>query len=268
MQPTVITEDTTSTALVEIRQAGQTEVQTATGAANAVVITDQSGYQNADLILFKIRSARRSVASLIESRLDTIIKPIRAGLDKLYEARRQLLADLDSPLEKAEKQVKQKMAAWQEAERHKREEAERLKREEEDRVRREQERIERERQEAERKVSEALTKQQRAEAAERERALREQQEELERQRQETLRAAATAPAPKAVKAAGSRVTVVRHWRIGNQQKFITAVAAGTVPSIAVQPNTEAIDMIFKQEPDTVKAWPGVEIYEETRISGR
>lgn len=266
MQTNEVTEDTTSTALAEIRQSGQTEVETAIGAATAVVIADQSGYHNADLILFKIRSARRSVASLIELRLDTIIKPIRAGLDKLYEARRQLLVDLDSPLEKAEKQVKQKMAAWQESERRKREEAERLKREEEDRVRREQERIERERQEAERKASEARTKQQRAEAAERERALREQQEELERQRQAS--AAAAPPPPKLVKAAGSRVTVVKHWRIKNQQEFIAAIATGSIPFIAVRPHIEVIDAIFKQEPDTVSAWPGVEIYEETRISGR
>ena len=261
------TTEVTPTDLAEIRSFGQQNVVSpATEAVTALVISDRSSYESADLILFKIRSARKTVATLIESRVDSIIKPIRAGLDKLYEARRQLLADLDQPLEQAEKQVKHKMSVYQAEERHKREEADRIKREEEDRLRRQQEEIERARLEAERKSEQARTAKARKEAAEREEKLREQQRELERQQEEARNKPTTVPPP--IKVAGSRVTVVKHWRVKDFKRFAAAVAAGDIPDVALQPDTQAIESLWKADPQMVSAWPGIEVYEETRISGR
>jgi hypothetical protein len=108
--------------VIEIKREGQSAVSTAIEQAHDVIITDIVTYRSADSILSAVRKARKSVAWLIEERVDSIIKPILAGLDRLYDVRRTLIADLDAPLEIAEKDVKRKMATFQEAERRIREE--------------------------------------------------------------------------------------------------------------------------------------------------
>jgi ABC-type ATPase with predicted acetyltransferase domain len=76
--------------VIEIKREGQSAVSTAIEQAHDVIITDIVTYRSADSILSAVRKARKSVAWLIEERVDSIIKPILAGLDRLYDVRRTL----------------------------------------------------------------------------------------------------------------------------------------------------------------------------------
>jgi hypothetical protein len=82
-------------------------------AARALTITTEDDYLEADLSLVRVRNARSGIATMLAEKVDSIIKPIRTGLDKLYKARRDIVADLDTPLEQAERIIKSKMADYQ-----------------------------------------------------------------------------------------------------------------------------------------------------------
>ena len=259
---TALTTQLTDTDLVAIRQSGQSATDLVIREANAIVITDQTSYTAADLVLFKIRSARKTVAALIEDRVDSIIKPIRTGLDKLYEARRALIADLDTPLETAEKTAKRKMAAFQDEERRRAEEVARKKREEEARLERERQDAVRRQQEAEARAAQLKGAAGRKAAAEAEEA-RQRQAQIEQERQQ-----AAAPVAVSIRGAGSRVTLVRTWEITDMSLFIAGVLSGEIPETVLQVNEAVMNEYWKADRGVVLSWSGVGMKEETRVGGR
>lgn len=117
--PVVITDEQVAV----VRSSGQSQ-HAVLAEAQAVTITSPDSYQAADIVLVKIRTARKNVSAIIEEKVGQIIKPIRKGLDQLYAVQRELTRDLDGPLEQAEKTVKARMANWQLDEQKKRFEAE------------------------------------------------------------------------------------------------------------------------------------------------
>lgn len=260
----VTTTQLTDTDLVAIRQSGLSATDMVIREANAIVITDQTSYTAADLVLFKIRSARKTVAALIEDRVDSIIKPIRTGLDKLYEARRALIADLDTPLETAEKTAKRKMAQFQDEERRRAEETARKKREEEARLERERQDAVRAQREAEElaAISNSIRDRQIANLAAEE--ARQRQARIEQERQQVSAAPIAAP----VRGAGSRVTLVRTWEITDMSMFIAGVLSGEIPETVLQVDKKVMDAYWDTDRGVVLSWSGVGMKEETRVGGR
>ena len=260
----VTTTQLTDTDLVAIRQSGQSATDMVIREANAIVITDQTSYTAADLVLFKIRSARKTVAALIEDRVDSIIKPIRTGLDKLYEARRALIADLDTPLETAEKTAKRKMAAFQDEERRRAEETARKKREEEARLERERQDAVRAQREAEElaAISNSIRDRQIANLAAEE--ARQRQARIEQERQQVSAAPVAVP----VRGAGSRVTLIKTWEITDMSLFIAGVLSGEIPETVLQVNEAVMDAYWKADRGVVLSWSGVGLKEGTRVGGR
>ena len=259
----ITTTQLTDTDLVAIRQSGQSATDLVIREANAIVITDQASYTAADLVLFKIRSARKTVAALIEDRVDSIIKPIRTGLDKLYEARRALIADLDTPLETAEKTAKRKMAAFQDEERRRAEETARKKREEEARLERERQDAVRRQQEAEERAAQLKGAAGRRAAAEAEEA-RQRQAQIEQERQQVSATPVAVP----IRGAGSRVTLVKTWEITDMSLFIAGVLSGEIPETVLQVSEVVMNEYWKADRGVVLSWSGVGLKEETRVGGR
>ena len=238
--------------------------------ASRSTIADTAGYGLADAFLKKIRAARKQ----IEDKLGPIIDPIRRGLDELYALKREL----DRPLDAAEADIKSKMKAWQVAETRRIADEEAAKRREEARLRelaeakaREEERLRREAEEAQRRADMARTRAARekleAEAAE----LRRQAEaEAAKGRKLDLRAetVATTPIEAATKGASSAVRKVKKWRVVDFDLLVAAVAKGKVPTEVLTTNDVAINAVFRDDPDAVAAWPGIETYDDVVIAGR
>ena len=241
--------------LAVVRATGTDTSATVIAEARAVSVIDARTYQSADLALFKIRSARKTIANMIEEKIDVIIKPIRAGLDKLYEAKRNLIAELDTPLEQAERSVKSKMGAWQEEQRRLREQEEEQRRQKERELALEQQR---QQQEANR-----LAAQGKLEAAQR---AQDAATSAAYERERVKEAAPVTPAP--VKGAGSKVTVVRRPVVKDMSALLAGIVVGTVPEILVQVREDVMETYWASDRGIVLSWPGVEMVTESKVSGR
>lgn len=260
---TTTTTQLTDTDLVAIRQSGLSATGTVIQEANALVIIDADTYQAADLVLFKIRSARKTVEALIEQEITSIIKPIRKGLDRLYAIQRTMIVDLDTPLETAEKTAKRKMAAFQDEERRRAEEVARKKREEEARLERERQDAVRRQQEAEERAAQLKGAAGRRAAAEAEEA-RQRQAQIEQERQQVSAAPVAVP----IRGAGSRVTLVKTWEITDMILFIAGVLSGEIPETVLQVDKKVMDAYWDTDRGVVLSWSGVGMKEETRVGGR
>lgn len=206
-----------------------------------LTITSAAEYHTADGILARIRAAR----SAWRGRMEKIIRPIRSGLDELYKLDR----DVDKPLESLEKTVKQEMAAY------KLEEGRRIQ-EEQDAIDRETERLRRQIAEQAAKEASARTTQMRERA-------QQKRVELEEQEADVILAA-----PEPVKAAQSSTRTVQKWRVVDPLKFFAAIGEGMLPAECGSVNVVEMNKQFKADPEGMKAWPGVEVFDDIIIAGR
>jgi hypothetical protein len=250
-----MTTPTTTDATLARTEAAIVSVQPNTSAAVAeateIIVSDQASYLAADAVLYKIRSARAVVEARMNAELtDPIIKPARAALDALYALRQRLTDKLWTPLEQAERLVKGKMARWQAEEK-----------------RREAEAAEERRREANRLAQEADLAKRQAEQAKTETA---RQRSLEEARRLTEQAAEvrSVKAGGPLKAAGSKITFRKVWRVTDMTALIAAVVAGEVPEIVLMVNADVMEEYWKQDRAVVSGWAGVSIQEETSVSGR
>ena len=216
-----------------------------------LAVIDDTSYHVGDRSLFDVRAARKQLASLIEQKVDPIIKPIRAGLDKLYEGRRTVLAELDKPLADAEGSVKMKMADYQAKQREaaRQAEAKRL----------------RDAAELERQARAAL------EVAKTSTSVGEVRAALETasQAQAQARSVRSAPPPPApVKGAASKTVVTKKWVVKDLSALIKAVAAGTVPEMVLTVDEDVMDAYWSEDRLTMVSWPGVGVIEQTTVTGR
>lgn len=220
---------------------------------STLTVASNEDYADADLLLARVRQARKLVADKTEP----IISPIYQGLQALYAFRREL----DKPLENAEKAVKAKMAGWQESERR-RIEAER------DAARREELRKQREAAEAQRLAEEAArnarTQKQREEAAQ----AAANAARIAEEAASATQVAIEASREKVVTGVASKVTVIKRPVVTDMTRFIAAVVAGEVPEICLMVNEEVMEEYWKQDRGLVSVWPGVSVEEVTRVGGK
>ena len=207
-----------------------------------IVITDAEGYEAADTMLARISKARKGWGA----RMEKIIRPIRQGLDAIYELNR----DVDKPLEGMEKTIRRAMADYKLEEHRQLQAAEEQKRRDE-----EQRRLEAE--EARLKAERAATPQMRgrleATAA---------KKELEADRiamQET-------PAP--VIADNSTDRTVKKIRVVDEDAFYKGLGEGYIPRVCAPIHQPALNKLLKDDPEGAAAMPGVEVYDDVEIVRR
>ena len=230
--------------------------------AGSVVVRTPDEFQSADRVLYDVRAARKAITALMEEKLDVLIKPIRAGLDKLYAVRRELVTELDAPLAAAETGLKSRMEQWQAAQR------EAARKAEADRVC-ESQRLAREAQAAADRARTATT-------------VADVGRELERaamlQQQARVVARTPVPLPTPVKAAASKTVITTRWRVTDMEKFICAVADGVrdpgkwegkvAPSAVLMLDPEVMKAFWVEDRMTMCGWVGVEVYEDVAVTGR
>ena len=263
----------TQTAIARVRPTAIADLSPIVAEANSIAISNADSYQSADLFLFRVRQAIKKGESLID--------PIKKPINEAKAAVMKLEHDLLDPLKIAEATVKQRMAQWQIEDRRRVEDERRRIQDEQNRIAKEAEDKRREadhqRQveaDAARRAQEARTTQARLQAQ------REAEEAFRRSMKAEQQASAldlkleraeSAPVPEVVKAAGSKVVEVRKWRLEQPDglKILNeAVYAGDVPLEAITTNDRYIEAEFQKDRGVVTSWPGLELWIETRVSGR
>lgn len=211
-------------------------------ACAALVVEDADGLLQADNILGRIRQARKAWGSVFVRIQEKTIKPIRDGLEELY----QLNRDVDGPAEKMEKLVKGKMDAFRLGEARLLRAAEQ-----------EQARLVAVAEAKEKAAEEARTPQMRGK-------LQAQAAVL----QETA-AAKAADAPLPVVGLHSSSRMVEKWRVPDMMEFAKAIVRGDIPLDKMAVNDKAMEWWWKTAPDEVRALdPIVEIYDDIKTVGR
>jgi hypothetical protein len=217
-------------------------VQPLQDAVKALHILSEEHYQEADRLLARVTTAKR----VWDEKMEPIIRPIRQGLDNLYALNREILKPLDQMAE----DIKNEMKTFKRKELQALQEASRKKAEEEERLRREA-------QEKEEAAERAKTPQMRGKL----------QAQAERAQQQAEAVAQTAiPAP--VRAEASSVRPVRKVRVADLNAFLRGIIDGYIPSEAVSVAQPVLNQAFKDDPDGMQAWPGVEVYDDIQIVGR
>lgn len=205
-------------------------------------VVDAASYEAADELLGRILKARKTWGE----RMERIIRPIRQGLDELYALNREV----DRPLLNVETILKNKMKAFKVEELKQLAAAAEEKRLAEERLR----------QEAEAKAlaaQRASTPQMRG--------------KLQAQSYKAAEAAAEvaqqeAPAPTTGLHSSTRVP--KKVRIIAWGDFIQGIAKGLIPDDIVAVVDKKLTAYYKEDPESVKLWPGVEEYDDVQIVGR
>lgn len=223
------------------------ETTTALSAAVATLtITDDDDYQAADQLLGRIRDARKMWGNVWTRIQEKTIKPIRAGLEELYSLNR----DVDTPAERLEERVKTAMRVYKLDEQKRIADAQRARDAEEQRLLRLAE-----------QKAEAETTAKTAAMRERLRLAREalEQQSIDVALQET-------PAPVVGTRSGTRTK--RAWRLKSIEDFCVGVAEGTIPVDCITLVNVAINRYYKDNPELVESWPGMEGFDDIQIAGR
>lgn len=202
----------------------------------------EEDYQEADRRLSVIRRARAEW----RDRLQRVVKPIREGLDELYALGR----DVDKPMEAMEGAYREGMQAYKMRELQAIREAERKKQEEEAQAVREAE-------EAMRKAEAART------AQLREKLQKQAMKAIERVDEITYR---VDPTP--VRAASSTTRVIKTPIVVDLNAFLSGIIVGEIPADLVAVQGRVLSAAYKEDPQSVLSWPGVEIQEEIQVVGR
>lgn len=223
-----------------------------------LTVTDAGSYAYADSLLGRVLSAKKTWAGIWGRIQEKTIKPIRSGLEGLYEMDREV----SKPLVALETSVKKTMGDYKREEARQLQEAERARQAELARLQEEaNERIRQAQLAATPQMKGRLT----AAAA---------------RLQNEAAAVAVQEAPEAVQGEHSGTRTVPAWRIVNLDAFLAAVGgyherdmtslptANTPPPECVIINTVYINKLFKTSPEVVASWPGVEVFDDQKIVGR
>ena len=194
-----------------------------------------------------LRTRLSNLSTNLTSDVDPVIKLIRDGLDRIYEAKREALA----PGQQADGWLKGRMEKWQAEERQKAREAE-------ERARLEQEQARRHREEAERAARQAKTEQERLIAEADRKTAREQEE-----RAKAVRVTAAAYTP--VKVAGAKTTTKKGPMVEDVRAAMEGVVAGTVPEALFVVDEKFLAEMWKEDRGMVIGWAGVTVGEKTTV---
>lgn len=209
-------------------------------------ITGNEQYLYADSLLGRITEAKRNWAGVWNRIQERAIKPIRDGLEAMYEMNREV----DKPLTALETSVKGKMKAWK-IEEHRQIMAAAEKQ------RCEAERLEAEAREKERAAAAAKTPQMRGKLASAAERLTQQATAIAEQEPETP-----------TMGHSSSTRKVPSWRIKDAAAFYTAIGDGTLPMECALVNVPIMNRHFKEDPEGMQAWPGVEVFDDVQIVRR
>lgn len=224
-----------------IKQAGTALLLPLQGTVQTLLVRTEDEYQGADQVLGRIRQARKTWAD----KMEPIIRPIRQGLDNLYALNREV----DKPLELMEGKVKGAMQEFKRLELAAIREQQRLREAETARLQAE----------AEAKIRAAET----ARTPQMQGKLQAQAARASEQAEMVAQMAAPAP----VRAVSSSTRTVTRYRV-NMAQLIKGIVDGYVPPQAVELSTRYLDQQLKDDPEGLKAWPGVDVYEDVQIVGR
>lgn len=209
-----------------------------------LVVTTPEQYEQADQLLTRVREARRRWLGKLSPILDPLAETMKSA-KKAMDGAKALLNEADKPLEQLELQVRGAMKTYK---------------------------IEEARQIREAQDEQALLQQEIAATAAREAAARTapQRARIAQQR-ENLEALADAvtletPAKTIVDNSGTRTKPA--WRIKDHAEFLKYVGDGTLPADCVLVNTVKMNAYFKDDPEGMKAWPGIEIFDDITIVAR
>lgn len=224
---------------IALRQEGEALTSPLSERVESLVIDSDDAYEDASRLLLDVRSARTKWDNKITPPIDSI----RSGLDGLYELRR----GVDRPLEAMETAIKAGMSKWDLDKINKAKEIQAAA----DRI---QQQVEQKRQQA----AAATTSSARTRLTQTGNALEQQQ------------ALVQAKTPVLAKASGSRRKVVQKWKITDLESFIAALfdppeGVDAPPLEVFQVCSAAMDKELKERPLAVKAWPGVEVYDDVQI---
>ena len=200
--------------------------------AEELTIKTEANYITADHLLSVVTNAHQNDEGLVS--LESIIRPIRKGLDILYAINRRI----DKPYSDAIDTIKHKMAEYKTAERR-RLEAEQRKRDEE-------------------------ARQAAAEVAKRNANKPSPAPALEPISTPVV-AAMPLPSSMPVKTANSSDRAILKVRVTNLEDLILAVAADMAPESCLLVNESALRNWLKLDENAVRNCPGLEVYEDTQI---
>lgn len=226
-----------------------------TPSVEALEVHTPEDYEGADRLLARVQTARKSwKVEMYGPESDPKkqtgpIPNIRRGLDQLYELNRRI----DSPLEALETTIKGKMKAFKQEEQRLIQEGERAKQAEIDRLQREADALAA-------KAIVAPTPQLAGRFANQASRLDDKVEEIK-----------ATPVAEPVQAFSSRVRTAKKWRIAKMSDFLAACLDGTYGPEWATFSPEAkvtLDALLKSDPDSLAAYPGIEIYDDINIVGR
>ncbi len=215
----------------------------------ALAVTSPESYEDASRLLADVRSARAKWDAKVTPGIDKI----REGLDVFYALRR----DVDRPLEAMETGIKEEMRGYDLRQLAAKREAEQAVAQ------------------AKRVAEAALAKELAAKTAQMRQKLA-----AARELAETKAADIAEAMPTLTKASASTRRVVKKWRVVDFPAFLAACAGFSASDMSSlgegrQPppgmlvvDVSAINLIFKQQPDVVAAWPGIEIWEDVVVGGK
>lgn len=199
-------------------------------------------YALADTLLARVRTARKTW----NERMERIIRPIRTGLDELYSLNREV----DKPLMRLEESVKGQMKEFKLIEQREIAAAEQKKFEAVEKLRREAE-------EKQRQAEAARTPQVRGRLMVSSERL--QQAAVVVEQQETQ-----APV-QAVSSSSRKLKVVK---VKDILAFCGAIADGAIPHDMIIVHPGPLAKAYKENPEEVAQWPGIEIVDDVQIVGR
>lgn len=217
----------------------------------SLTVTTQEEYQQADAILNMIQTARgdwkvRFYGGQVAGKTyDPIIPPMKSALDALYA----LVREIDKPLETMEAAVKKLQGDYKLEEMRVAREVEREK---------EQQRLllEQKKRELEAKAAKPM----RPAAAQ---ALAAQIEQLDIETEEV-----ESQGVEFVQAESSSARFTRVWTHDDIKATVKAVVAGAIPWDVLTLDAKAVDAHYKDDPETVEAWPGFGGKDAVTIAGR
>lgn len=209
-------------------------------------INGADDYLYADELLGRITGAQRVWFHVWDRIMEKTVKPIRQGLEGLYEMNREI----DKPLETMAADVKARMRAYKQKELQDKLLAERAREEE-------QRRLEAE---AQAKIDAAA----RASTPQMKGRLSAAAQKLMQQAQTV----AVEETPEPVRGVNSSERRVEKPAVVSIQEFCRGVADGVIPTNMVIVPIGDLNRAWKDNPDVVKEWPGVEIVVDVQLVRR
>jgi hypothetical protein len=209
-------------------------------------VTTAEEYAYADSLLGRVQSARKVWAPIWARIMEKSVKPIRDGLEGLYQMNR----DVDGPLEKLELAVKKPMKAFKENELRRLVDEQRAKDREQQRLMDEAE--------AKRRAAElAKTPQMRGK-------LLAQAEQQEEQAEVVERREVAAP----ITAENSSNRKKRAVKVGDLHTMLKGIIDGYVPADCILVNQVKLNAYFREHGEDMALWPGLETFDDIQIVGR